>query len=244
MAFSYTLFLALILLFPGLCGWAALRMSARTNLLTPRPDKPNSTATLFIVVLGAIGGHLLGAWLLALQAILCRLSGRCLAVDFDPNVYRVLMTVTQPHEPVSDLAIGAWLLDLALVGVATGGLIERASRLPWVQDRWDTLDFGWLNPAIQAVKTRDAAVLAYVVTRTEHEGASVAYEGIVQQLARDDDQTVTMLVLTKVDRFLVRITPAGVERTGGGQNPIAQMQFHLAEIANIALEVIERPPAP
>ncbi len=86
--------------------------------------------------------------------------------------------------------------------------------------------------------------MAYVVTRTEHEGASVAYEGIVQQLAKDDDQTVTMLVLTKVDRFLVRITPTGVERSAGGQNPIVQMQFHLAEIANIALEVIERPPAP
>jgi hypothetical protein len=241
LAFSFTLFLALILLFPGLCGWAALRLSARTNLLTPRPDKPNSTATLFIIVLGTIGGHLLGAWILALQAILCKITGQCLAVDFDPNVYRVLMTAIRSHERVSDLAIATWFLELALMGVVTGTLIERASRASWVQERWDALDYGWLGPAVQAVKVRDTFVVAYVVTRTEHEGASIAYEGIVRQLAKDDDQTITMLVLINVDRFLVKITDAGVERLGRAQNPIAQMQFHLAEIANIALEVIERP---
>ena len=52
-----------------------------------------------------------------------------------------------------------------------------------------------------------------------------------------------MLVLRRVDRFLLRITDNGVVRIDQAPEPIAQMQFHLDEVANLALEVIERPGA-
>jgi hypothetical protein len=51
-----------------------------------------------------------------------------------------------------------------------------------------------------------------------------------------------MLVLRRVDRFLVRITEAGATRTSEEHRPIAQMQLRGPEIANVALEVIERSP--
>ena len=241
MAFSYTLFLALILLFPGFCAWAGLRASERTDLLTPRPDKPNSTATLFVVVLGTIAGHLIGAGMFVAQAIWCRLTGFCATVAFDPNVYRVMFMSGRTAGQITDFAIFAWLFELALVGVGAGLLIAWLARTAWVKDRWDAIDFGWLNSPVHEVKSNDAVILAYVVTKTNHEGASVAYEGMVQQLALDDDQTITMLVLRRVDRFLVRITDTGVLRTDEDHQPIAQMQLHLSEIANVALEVIERP---
>ena len=243
MAFSYTLFLALILLFPGLCAWAGLRAGERTDLLTPRPDKPNSTSTLFVVVLGTLIGHLLGAAAFAVQAGLCRLTGLCRAIAFDPNVYRVMFASEKTAGVVTDLAIFAWLAELAVVGIAAGALVAVASRTAWIRERWDAIDFGWLNLPVRQVKAGDAVILAYVVSRTSHEGASVAYQGMVQQLAMDDDQTITMLVLRQVDRFLVRITDQGVERVNQSQQPIAQMQLHLSEIANVALEVIERPGA-
>ncbi len=69
MTFSYTLLIALIPLFPGLCAWAGLRAIERTDLLTPRPDKPNSTATHFVIVLGAIAGHLIGSLAFSLQSL-------------------------------------------------------------------------------------------------------------------------------------------------------------------------------
>ena len=118
MAFSYTLFLALILLFPGLCAWAGLRASERSDLLTPRPDKPNSTATLFVVVLGTISGHLIGAAIFLAQSFWCRLTGLCAAVAFDPNIYRVLFASGRTAGLVTDGAIFVWLLELALFGVA------------------------------------------------------------------------------------------------------------------------------
>jgi hypothetical protein len=241
LAFSYTLFLALILLFPGLCAWAGLRASERTDLLTPRPDKPNSTATLFVVVLGTIAGHLIGAAVFVAQSIWCALTGVCARVVFDPNIYRVLFASGRAAGEVTDLAVFAWFLELALFGVCAGLVIAWLARTDWVKDRWDAIDFGWLNAPVQEVKSSRAVILAYVVTKTSHDGASVAYEGIVQQLALDDDQTITMLVLRRVDRFLVRITDRGVVRTDEDHQPIARMQLHLSEIANVALEVIERP---
>jgi hypothetical protein len=92
LTFSYTLLLALILLFPGLCAWAALRTVERTDLLTPRPDKSNSTATLFVIVLGTIIGHMAGSFVFVLQGLWCRVTGVCLTVAFDPNVYRIVFT--------------------------------------------------------------------------------------------------------------------------------------------------------
>jgi hypothetical protein len=142
---------------------------------------------------------------------------------------------------VTDLAVFAWLFELALFGVLAGLAIALLARTDWVKNRWDAIEFGWLNAPVQEVKSNSAVILAYVVTKTSHEGANVAYEGIVQQLALDDDQTITMLVLRRVDRFLVRITNKGVVRTDEDHQPIARMQLHLSEIANIALEVIERP---
>lgn len=241
MTFSYTLLLVLILLFPGLCAWAGLRAVERTDLLTPRPDKPNSTATLFVIVLGTIAGHLVGSLAFALQDLWCRHTAWCATVAFDPNVYRVLFTAGKTTEVITDWAVFAWLLTLALVGLGAGALIVRLAGTAWIRDRWDAIDFGWLNTPVHAVKDGHAVILAYVVTKTAYGGASVAYEGIVQQLAMDDDQTITMLVLGQVDRFLVRITDRGVERIDEGHQPIAQMQFHLSEIANVALEVIEDP---
>jgi hypothetical protein len=243
LAFSFTLFLALILLFPGLCAWAVLRAADRTDLLTPRPDQPNSTSTLFIVVAGALAGHLLGATLLAVQAVACRQTSLCIGVGFDPNVYRVLFTVARGRPAVDDVAVAAWLFELTALGLLTGALMHLAARTGWIRDRWDAIDFGWLNPAVQAVRSGDAMVIAYVVTKTQHEGASIAYEGIVHQLALSEDQTISMLVLRRVDRFLLRIDGDRLARIDQPREPIAQVQFHLAEIANVALEVIAWPVA-
>ena len=75
-------------------------------------------------------------------------------------------------------------------------------------------------------------------------GNAFRAEGIVDRLALDDDQKVVMLVLSRVDRFTVRIEDDGtLKRREGGGTPIAQMQFAAAEIANIAFEVLTEPAA-
>ena len=242
MTFSYTLVLALLLLFPGLCAFAGLRAGERTDFLAPRPEKPNSTGTLFIVVAGTIAGHILGAGAFALQALWCRLTGLCLTIGYDPNVYRVLLASQHPARGITDGAIEWWIFFLGGLGAVTGWFFSLAARSSAFKGTFDPIDFGWLNPAVQAVKAGNSVVVAYVVSKTSHNGTNIAYEGIVDRLALDDDQKVAMVVLSRVDRFTVRIEEDGsVKRYEGGGSPIPQMQFAASEIANIAFEVLTEP---
>ncbi|MBI0533057.1 hypothetical protein [Sphingomonas sp. TX0522] len=242
MTFSYTLVLALLLLFPGLCAFAGLRAGERTDFLAPRPEKPNSTSTLFIVVAGTIVGHILGAGVFAAQAAWCRLTGLCVNIGYDPNVYRVLLASQHPAGGLTDGAIEWWIFFLGALGAGTGWFFSVAARSTAFKGTFDPIDFGWLNPAVQAVKAGNSVVVAYVVSKTSHNGTSIAYEGIVDRLALDDDQKVAMVVLSRVDRFTVRIEEDGsVRRHEGGGAPIPQMQFAASEIANIAFEVLTEP---
>ena len=47
--------------------------------------------TLFIVVFGTIGGHLLGTGFFAIQAAWCRATAFCYNPGFDPNIYRAFL---------------------------------------------------------------------------------------------------------------------------------------------------------
>lgn len=242
MAFSYTLFLALLLLFPGLCFWAGFRAGERNDFLTPSPDRPGSTTTLFIVVFGTILGHLFGAGFFAVQSQVCSLTGACHQVGYDPNIYRMLLKGGTAASKASDLAIELWLFFIFALGAVVFRFAEWAAQRKVVSDRLDPLAFGWLTPAITAVKSGNAFVTAYVLTKTSHEGASVAYEGTVQQLALDEDQSIKLVILNEADRFLVKITEAGSERVETEASPIAQIHFTSAEIVNIAIEVVQAPP--
>lgn len=239
MAFSYSLFLVLLLLFPGLCAWAGWRAGERTDFLSPSADKPNSTLTLFMIMVGTIGGHLLGGGLFALQSFWCHWTALCFAVDFDPNVYRTLLRGSAVARGASDIAIELWLLLLFLIAALTGALAFNLSRREFVTRRLDPISFGWLTPAVQAVKRGDSFVVAYVLTRTSYEGASVAYEGSVQQLTLDENQAIRTIVLNDVDRFLVKITKSGIRRLDSRATPISQLQITSDEIVNVALEVVQ-----
>lgn len=241
MAFSYTLFLVLLLIFPGLCFWAGWRFGERTDFLTPSPDVPNSTLTLFIVVVGTLLGHLLGTTFYAVQSSWCKLTELCITIPFDPNIYRALVKGTSAAGAAPDFAFELWLLSMLLVGAATGLLANWMSHWKWVTDRLDPVAFGWLTPAVQAVKQGDSFVVAYVLTKTSHDGASVAYEGTVQQLALDGDQSIKLIVLNDVDRFLVKITENGLERLDSESTPIVQLQITASEIVNVALEAVRAP---
>ena len=157
MAFSYSLFLVLLLLFPGFCFWAGVRVSDTTDLATPAPERPNSTATLFLVVLGSIIGHLLGNGFFALQHGWCHLTSGCLEVNFEPNIYKALLKGPKTAEQMPDFALEAWMFAMLLVGLLGGVAGYWVARRKAVTDRTDRIAFGWLNPAVQAVKAGTCA---------------------------------------------------------------------------------------
>jgi hypothetical protein len=239
--FSYSLFLVLLLLFPGLCFWLGMRIGDRTDLATPAPERPNSTTTLFLVVLGTIVGHVVGSTFFVIQQAWCGATARCLSVSYDPNIYKALVSGVRTPDGVSDIAVDASFVGMLLIGLAAGAIGYWLARRKLVTDLTDALAFGWLNPAVQAVKAGDAFVAAYVLTKTMHGGLCVAYEGEVQHIALDDDQSVKLVVLNDVDRFLVRVSEAGLQRIDVAASVIGQLHITSDEIANIAFEIFRAP---
>lgn len=239
MSFSYTLFLALLLLAPGLGVWAGLRAGERSELIAQAPEKPGSTFSLLVIVFGALAGHIILSGLYALQASACAATGRCLQLAFDPNVYRIILTNGRSARAPSDWAFLSWFVSLLMPALIVGGLAYWASGWRLVRDIRETATFGWLKRWVDLARPDNSFIIAYVVTTLEHEGANVAYEGIVENIALDDNKAISMLVLSRCDRFLVRITSASVERIDAEHAPIPLIQLEGKNFVNVALEVFE-----
>ncbi|UYY58309.1 hypothetical protein [Sphingomonas sp. S2-65] len=239
MSFSYTLFLALLLLAPGLGLWAGLRAGERSELISQAPEKAGSTFSLLVIVFGALVGHILLSGLFAVQAGACGWSGRCLRVGFDPNVYRVILTNGRSAGVPSDGAFLCWFVSLLLPAVIVGAVAYRASGWRWVRDLRETASFGWLKRWVDQARPANRFIIAYVVTTLEHDGANVAYEGIAENIALDDNRAIKMLVLSSCDRFLVRVRADTVERINAEHAPIPLIQLEASNFVNVALEVFE-----
>lgn len=239
MSFSYTLFLALLLLAPGLGLWAGLRAGERSELISQSPEKPGSTFSLIVIVFGALLGHILLSALLAVQAEFCRWTSACLPLSFDPNVYRVILTNGRAGRAPGDWAFLCWFLSLLAPALIVGGLAYWASGWRWVRDMREAATFGWLKRWVDLARPSDSFIIAYVVTTLEHEGSNVAYEGIVETIALDDNRAIAMLVLSNCDRFLVRVSGNGVQRIDVDHAPIPLIQLEARNFVNVALEILQ-----
>lgn len=241
MAFSYTLFLALLLLAPGFAFWAGLKLGENRKIISSASDKPGSTTTLLTVIVGSLLGHLALATFYALQARWCEVPGRCAHAGFDLNVYRALLS--EHRSAPSDAGVAAWFLALlvpAMLLACVGWLLARRK---WFGRLVGPMTFGWLWPIVGDARTKNGTILAFVVTTLKHENRSVGYEGAVEQVAFDDNKGIAMLVLSSCDRFLVEITDKDVVRIDSSRETIELLHVTAAQIANVAFEVFTPPAA-
>lgn len=239
MSFSYTLFLALMLIAPGLGLWAGLRIGERSELISQAPEKPGSTSNLFVIVFGALLGHILLSFLFVMQAVFCKGSGLCFSVGFDPNVYRAILINGRGTASASDFAFFSWFFALLLPSLITGYIGVEASKDAALRNLREASSFGWLKPFVDQASSPNAFIIAYVVTTLEHEGSNVAYQGIVENIALDDNRAIKMLVLSDCDRFLVRVSAFKVQRIDFDKTQIPVIQLEADNFINVALEVFE-----
>lgn len=241
MTFGYTLLGALMLLLPGFAGYYGTRLGEAGNLVSPRPDRPNSTFTIFIVVFLALLAHTIGAGFFAVNERLA--SWQTLVyLSHDPNPYRLLWTGKAPFN-MSGQAFALDLLYLVILTAGSGITGEWLSRKSPVTAASAPLRFGWLLPIARQVEAGSHVVIGYVLTTTGHDGAWIAYEGMVRRLALNDDDAIEMIVLEQCDRFVVRIVDGKVERIDSDAQTIELIQLRDGQVANYALEVIEITPA-
>lgn len=239
MSFSYTLFLVLLLISPGLAVWAGFRIGERNELLSQAPERPQSTFSLIVIVFGALLGHLSMAVLFACQAGICALTRQCWALRFDPNVYRAILSGKAPTD-VSDLAIAFWLFALLLPSALMFIVSLSVSNVDAIRNFREASSFGWLKAVVNR-RGAKGFILAYVVTSMEKDGAFAAFEGIVENFALDDNKAFAMIVLSQCERFLVKIQDGKYYRDSGptGRNKIALIQIDAKNIKNVAIEVFD-----
>jgi hypothetical protein len=233
--FSLALLLALLLLFPGMCVWAALRLHSNRATVSLLPERPNSTVTLFTLVAGALVAHFFGAAALALAELPCRLGGPCVDAGFDPNVYRVLLHGDAGQPPAE--AFAWWIGSLVALGLVAGRLAFSAADIPAVRRAQLSASLGWASSLLDDVEREDAVVVGYVISKIEHKGWLLGYEGVVEKITLDDSKAIAAIVLLRCDRFLLKIGADGIRRIPADDEPIELLQIRAEEIANVALEV-------
>lgn len=238
MNFSYTLFLVLLLISPGLAVWAGFRIGEKNDLLAQAPERPQSTFSLIVIVFGALLGHMIMGLAYTVQALFCAAFRHCWAVGFDPDVYRAILVGKAPAG-ITDFAIAAWLMALLLPSVIMFVIALGVSQVPRVRDFREASAFGWLKAVVDRRNGNKGFILAYVVTSMEKDGAFVAFEGILENLALDDNKAFAMVVLSQCERFTVRIENGRFYRDPGNpeQNKIPLIQIDAKDFKNVALEV-------
>ena len=240
MNWGYPLLGTLVLLFPGLCAWVGLRSGSRIDYLSPLPDRPNSTSTLFVVLVGALLAHVVGASLFAVQELYCRRVS-CLRLPSDPNVYKAMLG----HDRVfasSSTAIALALLFFTLLGLLSVASFNRVARSVPLAAVMRLELHGWVRVIAAGTADPDKLVIASVLTRTGHGGRFAGFEGIVHQFTLDEDEVVAMIVLAEADRFLIEIGDTVASRHEVDGRSMSLVQLQKAEIANVAFDVIDLRP--
>lgn len=237
MTFSYGLLGALLLLLPGFAFAAGVRSGEPTNFATPRPDPPNSHATIFKIVTGALLVHTVGAAIFAINETLYR-HWHFISIEFDPNPYKMLLLKEAPSA-VSSYGIaweGIYFVFLAVISLNTGKYISKNDKN--TTERYPHR-FGWLLPIAEKIEKKSHLALGFVRTTSTYNGAWIGYEGLVQRVALDDDKGITMVVLEQCDRFLVEIANGEIRRIDSNSEQIAMMQFKESQIADFAIDLID-----
>ena len=115
---------------------------------------------MLVIVSGALLGHVLLSAVFALQAGFCRWSGQCLALGFDPNVYRVILTNGRSAGTLSDGAFLSWFVSLLLPALIVGLVAYRASAWRWVRDLRESASFGWLKRWVDLARPANSFIIA------------------------------------------------------------------------------------
>lgn len=236
MNWGYPLLGTLVLLFTGLCAWLGLRSGSRIDYLSPLPDRPNSTSTLFVILAGALLAHVVGASLFAVQELYCR-RAPCLRLPVDPDVYKAMLRHDQVFAGTST-AIALALLFFTLLGLLSAASFQRVARSVPLSAVMRPELHSWVRVIAAGTADPDRLVIASVLTRTGHDGRFAGYEGIVHQFTLDEE-VVAVIVLAEADRFLIEIGDIAASRHHVEDRSMSLVQLQKAEIANVAFDIID-----
>jgi len=231
--------LSVFLLAPGLAIYAALFPSSSARGIRFAPPPPGSILTLTVIGFGALIAHAIWATLAALQFWVCSGTRRCLAVPFDPNMYTAMLAVNEHSNAVTAVDVAISLLTIVIMSAIAFNLASFYAASAGGRGAMRNVLFGWLSDFVELAEPDGRYTTAFVLTSTEHDGAYLGYEGLVENLAVNSDREITAVTLIEVNRFVVCVTGDGVLRRDVDRPPLDRIYLDRANIKNIALTVYE-----
>ncbi|MEJ2407905.1 MAG: hypothetical protein P8Y58_05450 [Novosphingobium sp.] len=119
-------------------------------------------------------------------------------------------------------------LTAAGFGILTGEIVRGAGRL--------SIFYGPLTDLLRHARGPEAFITAYVLTRTEQNGYTLGYEGIVTSLVRDSKKLPAVVVLKDVTPFRIKASSRAARREPAGR-PIENLILRGEDWQNIAFRV-------
>lgn len=244
MTFSFNLVLGLFLLAPGFAVFAGVYHSSHLGPVRSPPPPPGSILALSIVSLGALVAHFLGALLFLAQDWACPAVRACLKVGFNPNAYSAIFNLAADKAtPLPPAEIVEVLATLIAVTACAFFITQAIVRTEPAAGALKNILYGWLS-GVAIAAGEDQAVLAYVLSDVQEDGAVVGYEGVVANMTTNADKEITSILMIECETFYLHVAPKGVfRRTVARENPIPQLYLDRSRIKNIAFEFVRLAPA-
>jgi len=208
MNLSLSLLLTLLFLAPGFSGYFGFALAVSGRSVRRAPPAPNSLTFLVIVSFVAFAAHSAALFLFTVQDAVCR-AGGCITVGFEPDAYARLATLLRTGgAEVRSSSIFyemGWLLVLCAATFQTARMVTRADLRRRERSRVATQLYRWLGPFSRDVRSGDAVVTGYVLTKMQHEGFALGYRGVISEVSLTSDGELSSITLAAVERFGLRL---------------------------------------
>ncbi len=222
----------LLFLTPGVAVYAAVYgLFHSGKSIAPAPPHANSLEAIAVILFGALAVHIASLGLSELNGWIC--GYLCCPIPVSDTVlhpYRAVWDTVEKPAEYSARILG--LLSIGLIQGIAGYLIVRK----WLEylarrDRLPHWIYGWAVEIANAVDNDDTLIIAYVLTTIDINSKTVAYGGMLGDVALKSDGSVTRITLLECDRYLVDLTSA--DNPQGVGQPLSNFPLMIIDAPNI-----------
>jgi hypothetical protein len=242
MNLSLSVLLTLLFLAPGFAGYFGFTLAAGGRSVRRAPPAPNSLTFLVIISFIALAAHSGALILFTVQDAFCR-NHACVALGFEPDAYARLATLlrsggTDIRSSILVYEMG-WLVALCAATFQVARMLTIRDLRRGERSHVAGQLYRWLALYARDVRSGDAAVTAYVLTKLRHEDLAIGYRGVVSEVSLTSEGEVSSITLAAVDRFGLRLNAGepGGQRTLQMSGLLSLVHIPGAEIENIVLAV-------
>lgn len=242
MTFSFTVFVAMVLLLPGFGLFAGLYLPGK-SAFRAAPPSPTSFAALTIVIAGACAGHLIGV----LLSLLFQRLGAATGWGLLPSPY-ALVAHLNGGRVLTEPELLSFLLMMPTISAATAACARVGLALAWherAEAPGKLADFlyGWSAEVVAQSRADNRYITAFVLSDTEWGADRIGYEGTLDALELSADKEIQSVLLSDANVFTLSAAGDRRERKVLQGDPIERIHIGKDHIVNIAFEIYEVPKA-